>query len=56
MSRAVDELKALSGVAFFEAHRAAGPSAAFVQAMPDEEQTAESPPDASTTEANASDA
>jgi eukaryotic-like serine/threonine-protein kinase len=34
MSRAVAELKSLSGVAFFEAHRAAGPSAAFVQPLP----------------------
>ena len=34
MSRAVDELKALSGVAFFEAHREAGPSASFVKPPP----------------------
>jgi serine/threonine protein kinase len=34
MSQAVEELKSLSGVAFFEAHRAAGASAAFVQALP----------------------
>ena len=34
VSRAVEELKSLSGVAFFEAHRAAGPSAAFVQPLP----------------------
>jgi serine/threonine protein kinase len=45
MSRAVAELKSLSGVAFFEAHRAAGPSAAFVQPLPSSSAAALPPPD-----------
>ena len=45
MSRAVEELKALSGVAFFEAHREAGPSAAFVQSLPDQTSKSDAEPE-----------
>ena len=43
ISRAVEELKSLSGVAFFEAHREAGPSAAFVKGLPGADPTPEDP-------------
>lgn len=53
MSQAVDELRALSGVAFFEAHRAAGPSAAFIQALPPEDPLGSASPDAQPTDSQA---